>query len=91
MRILFQDPEDFNLNLKKSALENETKNKNKEETKSKKQKFLNKFIEVSMLLFAQDKTFWKLVALLSVLFACVGWLVISYLPFQILSDFIVWS
>ena len=88
MRFLLQDPKDLNLNLKKNP-ENETKNTNKEKTKSKKQKFFNKFIEVSGLLFAQDKTFWRLVALLSVLFACVGWLVISYLPFQILSDFIV--
>ena len=87
MRFLLQDPKDLNLNLKKNP-ENETKNTNKEEAKSKKQKFFNKFIEVSGLLFAQDKTFWRLVALLSVLFACVGWLVISYLPFQILSDFI---
>jgi len=69
------------LNLSKSALENETKNKNKEETKSKKEIFLNKFVEVSGLLFAQDKTFWRLVALLSLLFACVGWCGFSILSF----------
>jgi len=76
-----EDPEDFKLNLSKSALENETKNKNKEETKSKKEIFLNKFVEVSGLLFAQDKTFWRLVALLSLLFACVGWCGFSILSF----------